>query len=314
LPAIVDAYECLQRAATVRDVVRLVEDNPSLPWETIPEQFVGEPEVWAALLPNLPLTALMRNLARMTANGCLRPMSPGVGVVVGKLADAEAIRKSRVHPIQCLTALCTYAAGHGQRGKLTWTPIPQIVDALDGAFYAAFGNVEATGKRFVLALDVSGSMSGGEVAGVPGLTPRKASAAMAMVTARTEAQYAVMGFFTEFIPLNFSPRERLDDICERVTGIPFGDTDCALPMLWALKAGVEADCFIVYTDNETWAGRIHPSQALRQYREKTGIAAKLVVCGMVANEFSIADPKDGGMLDVVGFDTATPQIIADFAR
>jgi 60 kDa SS-A/Ro ribonucleoprotein len=35
---------------------------------------------------------------------------------------------------------------------------------------------------------------------------------------------------------------------------------------------------------------------------------------MVANNFSIADPKDGGMLDVVGFDSATPQLISDFAR
>ena len=26
-----------------------------------------------------------------------------------------------------------------------------------------------------------------------------------------------------------------------------------------------------------------------------------------------ADPGDAGMLDVVGFDTATPQVIADFA-
>jgi 60 kDa SS-A/Ro ribonucleoprotein len=35
---------------------------------------------------------------------------------------------------------------------------------------------------------------------------------------------------------------------------------------------------------------------------------------MVANEFSIADPADPGMLDVVGFNTATPQLIFDFAR
>jgi 60 kDa SS-A/Ro ribonucleoprotein len=35
---------------------------------------------------------------------------------------------------------------------------------------------------------------------------------------------------------------------------------------------------------------------------------------MVANEFSIADPDDPGMLDVVGFDTATPQLVSDFAR
>ena len=52
-------------------------------------------------------------------------------------------------------------------------------------------------------------------------------------------------------------------------------------------------------------------QALRQYRERTRIAAKLVVVGLVSNEFSIADPADAGMLDVVGFDTAAPAAIAD---
>ena len=57
---------------------------------------------------------------------------------------------------------------------------------------------------------------------------------------------------------------------------------------------------MVYTGSETWAGAIHPVQALREYRAKTGIAAKLVVVGMVSNGFSIADPDDGGMLDVVG--------------
>jgi 60 kDa SS-A/Ro ribonucleoprotein len=44
-----------------------------------------------------------------------------------------------------------------------------------------------------------------------------------------------------------------------------------------------------------------------------GIPAKLAVIGMMANKFSIADPKDRGMLDVVGFDTAVPSVLADFA-
>jgi 60 kDa SS-A/Ro ribonucleoprotein len=33
---------------------------------------------------------------------------------------------------------------------------------------------------------------------------------------------------------------------------------------------------------------------------------------MASNGFSIADPDDAGMLDVVGFDSAVPQVIADF--
>jgi hypothetical protein len=32
------------------------------------------------------------------------------------------------------------------------------------------------------------------------------------------------------------------------------------------------------------------------------------------NSLETADPADSGMLDVVGFDTATPQLISDFAR
>jgi len=38
----------------------------------------------------------------------------------------------------------------------------------------------------------------------------------------------------------------------------------------------------------------------------------LVVVAMASNGFSIANPEDAGMLDVVGFDAATPALIADF--
>ncbi len=97
-------------------------------------------------------------------------------------------------------------------------------------------------------------------------------------------------------------------------GLPFGGTDVALPMIYALKRGLEIDAFVIYTDSETWHGSIHPAQALQAYRRQTGIPAKLVVVGMVSNGFSVADPDDAGMLDVVGFDTAAPALIADFIR
>ena len=85
-------------------------------------------------------------------------------------------------------------------------------------------------------------------------------------------------------------------------------------MLYAQAQEREVDTFVIYTDSETWAGDVHPAQALSEYRRASGIHARLVVVGMVSNGFSIADPDDAGMLDVVGFDTATPQLISDFAR
>jgi 60 kDa SS-A/Ro ribonucleoprotein len=133
---------------------------------------------------------------------------------------------------------------------------------------------------------------------VPGLTPREGAAAMAMVTARTEPQYSMVAFQDQIVPLNISATMRLDDVVRATSGLPFGATDCAQPMLYALEKKMKVDTFVVYTDNETWFGSIHP--------------ARLVVVGMTANNFTIADPNDGGMMDVVGFDSAAPQIISDF--
>lgn len=307
------AAEWVKRAESVSEVVRLIADF-GLPREAVPTQWLVESSVWDALLPEMPMTALIRNLATLTRVGLLAPGSEATCCVVAQLADEKRLRAARVHPIAVLSALKTYAQGHGERGGNFWSPVSQIVDALDSAFYASFGNVESTGRRWVLALDVSGSMAGPPIAGVPGLTPRVASAALALVTAAVEPSHSIVAFSHEMVRVALSPRQRLDDVLKTTDALPFGATDCALPMLWASKNNIEADAFVVYTDSETWHGNIHPVQALREYRQKTGIGAKLIVCGMTSSGFSIADPDDGGMLDVVGFDTATPQVIGDFAR
>jgi 60 kDa SS-A/Ro ribonucleoprotein len=115
-------------------------------------------------------------------------------------------------------------------------------------------------------------------------------------------------------PLDVSPRRRLDDNIRAVSNLPSGATDCSLPMVWALKNRVEIDTFQVYTDNETFYGSIHPHQALREYREKMGIPAKIVVVAMTANGSTIADPSDPGQLDVSGFDSTVPTLLSDFSR
>jgi len=198
------------------------------------------------------------------------------------------------------------------RGNLTWQTSQRIMNALDNAFYASFKNVKPTGKRHLLGVDVSGSMSWSS--GNLGIDAATLAAAMAMVTAKTESEYCIMGFSHQFRDLGVSPRHRLDDVMEKMSGRAFGATDCALPMLYASRNNILVDNFVIYTDCETWFGKIHPVQALQAYRQQTGIAAKLTVVGITATEFTIADPEDSGMLDVVGFDSATPQIIADFAR
>jgi 60 kDa SS-A/Ro ribonucleoprotein len=327
LPALIVAFEQAKKASTKAEIVKLIAEH-DLPREAVPTQWLNEPEVWDALLQRMPMTAMIRNLGKMTSLGLVQPFSDAAKLVVNKLSDEKVLQRARIHPLAVLIAQKVYAQGHGEKGGLKWPPVARIVDALDAAFYATFRNVEPCGKPVLLALDVSGSMDGSRIAGSC-LTAREASAAMALVTAATEPDCEIIAFSAPagggyggmhgggesgITRVALSPRMRLDDVIKRVSAIPMGGTDCALPMIWARRQKLNVSGFITYTDSETWAGNIHPAQALRLYRDEYVSDAKAVVVGMTANGFTLADPNDRGMLDVVGFDATVPAVIADFVR
>lgn len=313
MPDLVVGFEHAQQVETTAEIIDLIEEF-RLTREMIPNQFLKTPEVWEAMLDvGMPMTAMVRNLGNMSKYGLLQPLSDSESIVVGALGDEHAIKKSRLHPVQLLSALLVYKAGHGFRGTSTWPVNAKIVDALDEAFYLSFQNVEPTGKRIMLALDVSASMSSPYIQKVPMLTPEVGTAAMALVTANVEPSYYSVAFSSGLVDFPLSSRQRLDDVLAAMDRLPFDWTRVAAPIEYATQNHLEVDAFVVYTDNETNSGP-HPYQALRAYRQKSGIPAKLVVVGMVSNGFSVADPDDPGMLDVVGFDTATPRVISEFIR
>lgn len=312
MPKIVSGFEAAQQATEPKEWARLTVQY-NLPWEALPDAALAHAEVWEALLPDMGLTALIRNLGRLTRLGVIAPLSASAKGVAVRLADAEAIKKARVHPLQVLTALATYASGHGYRGSDSWNPNTLVIDALNEAFYLAFGAVEPANQCTLLGLDVSGSMTRGTIANSP-IAPFQAEAAMAMVALRTEPEVYPMAFSGGFVPLPLTKSQRLDDVMRAMWNMPFDRTDCAVPIQWAARNKEPVDLFVIYTDNETYAGSIHPFQALRAYRELTGIPARLAVVGMTSAGFTIADPSDSGMLDCVGFDTAAPNIISAFGR
>jgi len=135
-----------------------------------------------------------------------------------------------------------------------------------------------------------------------------------MVTMRTEPVCHTVAFTSEIVPLHIHAGMSLGEVVDTCSRLPFGATDCAQPMLHALAHGLKVDVFVVYTDCETWAGGVTPCQALVRYRRETGIGAKLIVVAMTSGGFTLADPDDAGMLDVVGFDSACPAIMRAFAE
>lgn len=312
LPRVVQGLE-LAKTADSKKIPELVREY-GLSWEMVPSESLNESKVWDALLDgNLPLGALLRNLPKLTRVGVIKPLGGRTSEIVARLTDQGALVKARIHPLNILVALKTYSGGKSLRGTESWTPVQRIVDALDKAFYLAFQAVEPANKRTMIALDVSGSMGWGTIAGVP-LKPSEAVAALSLVTANVEPEVYIVGFASTVRDLGISPSMRLDDVMHKTADMTFGSTDASAAIRYATEKGLEVDTFIVMTDNETYAGRSHPHEALEAYRSKTGIPAKLIVVATTATKFSIADPNDPGMLDIAGFDLAVPRLVTEFSK
>jgi 60 kDa SS-A/Ro ribonucleoprotein len=330
LPRIVHGYESAKTQPAL--AAKFIADY-GLSWEMLPDEALNEASTWAALIDagKLPLGALLRQLPRLTRLGVVGTRldrdSGGyarTAEVVRLMTSEEGLKDARIHPLNLLIAQHTYMTGVARSGG-SFTPVTAIVDAFEDAFYRAFRTIEPANKRTMVALDVSGSMAGKVLGSV--LSAREVGAALGLVLTSTEPGSEVYAFSSSsgmshmhtsdskgFIPLNISRRQRLGDVVRMTSTLPFGGTDCGLPMRAARERNLNVDTFIVVTDNETWAGPTHPHIELQKYRDATGIDAKLVVLAVTPTKFSIADPSDAGMLDIVGFGSDVPTLVTEFSR
>ncbi|MEV7013598.1 TROVE domain-containing protein [Streptosporangium sp. NPDC051022] len=317
LPA-VDRFLMARAVTTPAEAVRAVTDL-RVPWEFLPDAMLTEPAVWEALVDTVGMTALIRNLAKMTRVGALRPGGDATRRAVARLTDRRASARARVHPMDLFLALRVYASGQSRpnpRADLQrWQPVPAISDALEKAYELSFGHVRPSGRRLLVAVDSSGSMAyGGVLAGGSPLgTVYEVACAMAVILARVEGDNVhVIDVDTSVHPSKVTPRTNLREISSwRPSG---GGTDLALPFEWARSRRLYADGIVVLTDNETWAGRSHAVQSLAAYRRSVNPEARVVVATMTPAGHSIGDPGDPGVLNVAGVDASLPMIVNGFVR
>ena len=312
LPSILDVYQQMLAATSVREVVKLIEGH-KLTHEFVPTEWQKEAAVWEALLPNLPTTALLRNLNKYAVHGIEISST-----VRAKLCDQNILRRARMHPLQVLTAKVTYESGRGFKGTLSWVPSRLVVAALEDAFQMSFHATEPIGKNILVALDVSGSMGSPVSDGSP-LSCAMAGAALAMYYVRRESNVYVMGYAAELIPLPYRTNTTLEQAVRTAQGINFGATNCALPYAWARRTITQVDCFISITDSEAnsygWGARGNtstPSIELAKYRQEINPDARSIVLAMTSGRFTIHDPRDLRALDIAGFDASIGNTINNF--
>lgn len=308
---------------TEKQLVKAIEEN-HLPMEVIPTD-KRSAKVYDAVLKSAGMTWIVRNLGNLSKCDLLKDGNwDVVNFVCEKLVDDEQLKKSRIHPINVLAALKTYSAGKGFKGNGEWAVSQRVVKALDEAFYKSFHYVEPTNKKYYVAIDCSGSMFMEPVNGMPFLNAAEVAACFGMTVIKTEKNSLIKGFQSKtrklfdsniFMgTLDFGVDYSLPALLQTMKKFSWGGTDCALPILDAKENGIDVDVFVVITDNETWAGKIHTHVALKDYNKGRKIPAKVIVLGTSVSNFSVAEPGNPNMLDVAGFSSDIPQAIAEFTK
>ncbi len=341
----IEEFATLHDCKDVKDVVAMLNDYRWLSREMVPVDFLHDDKVWRAAFPNMGIHALVRNLGNLTRRGILTPMGEETAAAVRKLKNGELLRKQRVHPFQIILALWTYMHGKPLRGTgKGWAPVAGLEAALETAYEAAFSNLPKLDKRIYVAVDISGSMTWCNLRRYEwenqrigaGRTRRRlvsnelpinaaqSAAAIAQVFMRSADQYVIHGFDTRIIDLRINARSSFAEVLRAVRSSfaevlravkrGGGGTDIAAPVLYATQEKIPVDAFVLLTDQESWAGPIHVAEAMKRYRRKMGIDAKCAVLAMTAVKYSVADPQDDGMMDFVGVDASTPQLVADFIK
>lgn len=289
---------------TPSDIIR----EYRLPREAVPTELLRDPEVWIALVEDMPITALIRNLATATRIGVFNNPEY-LQMVTHRITDRERLRRGRVHPLAVFLAQRTYAGGQGIRGHQTWEPIKELTEALDQAFTLTFEDLPTSDKAVHITVDVSGSM--GVAVRNSTLTAREAVGAMAYVLYRTYPNADFSMFATTVRKVE---RTKLASLAAATREFSHngGGTDCAVPIN---KLGGARDAVVMLTDSQTWYGETnHVCQAMETYRKQYNSQARLVVAETAAYGTSVVDPNDALSLGCVGFSSDLPTIISRFVE
>lgn len=307
-----EVVEKVKHSRDEMEVVTLVEEH-KLEKEQLLTEHLKSNQIWSALLKEMPLHSVLKMLGRLTFKKVLEPGSSQTHFVCDRIQSETALKKAKIHPFSILLASENYKKGQGYQGKPKWEADSSILKAMDSAFYKSFMNVEPVGKCFVVAVDVSTSLT----SVVPGtsVSTAAAAAAITMILARTEANTHVLVYSEgTVVPFSVSADMTLEEATDELVKLQSKRIDCTLPITWATENGKAVDVFIIVTNNPLWTDTASPLESLKKHREASGANSKLVMCGLTNIGNSIAHTEDRGLLSISGFDLGAFSIIRNLAQ
>lgn len=285
-----------------------------LPREVVRNDLLNDVNIWTALLQNMPVTAMIRNLGKMTSVGVFTS-DENRTLVIDRLNDEQRIKGSRIHPLKVYAAINTYNEGRGLKGDLRWNPDRKIQSALDDAFDLSFKNVVPSNKEILVALDTSSSM--GNMAGVSSMSSAAGlSALMALIILRTEPNAEPVAITHEIKKLKIHGNMRPLDAMKAVGDVLGGGTDLGLPFTVA-KHNPHFDAIVFFTDSENGARdqiRVRQAEFCNGGEQRRLVLAQMVpnAYGWVNATLQDWDTVGRKSLEIVGFDPSIGKLTSDF--
>lgn len=287
-------------------VLALLRRWPALR-EVLPETWLTRPAVWRQILPCLSTDALVRWLPRMAELGLLGEGN-AIAAIVAQRLQLGALGQGGRAAFSALAALGAIEETGRRHGG---APSPAIADALLKLFHHRLAATRPTAGTLVIAIDPGASSALDGLPQLPGLSPRAAMAALALMAAATAQEVHLLAFGRALERLELEPGERIESLLQKLAAVPQGAVDGATPVDWALESGVEADAFLILSGTRPKRSARTPDQALLRFRERTGRHPEWLAVSLGAHRLCETPPLDLAMLEAHGFDATVPALVLD---
>lgn len=278
---------------------------PNVPFQLLTSLTLGTSE-WTEIAKNAPWNMTRMNLNTFARHGVFNDKSM-VRMIADRLRDPELVRQHNAFPYQLLTAY------------QNTTDVPQeIRNALQDAMELATYNIPVINGDVVVAVDISGSMTGPVTGYRAGSTTRTSCMDVAGMFAscllRTnQNNLKVVSFDTQARFVNLNPRDSVPTNVSKILSSGGGGTDCSAALRLMIAQRERADVVIYISDNMSWR-HFHgtQSQAWAEFN-RYNKSAKLV-CMDLQPYSTVQTPDSNRVLNVGGFSDSVFEVVANFVN
>ncbi|MDQ1234448.1 60 kDa SS-A/Ro ribonucleoprotein [Paenibacillus sp. SORGH_AS306] len=271
----IEAMEKLKKVTTDKDRIKQIQKG-KLPYEIVTSVITPTTKVWAHLLYQMPVSALLRHLNTLHRHDVL-DHPEHLQYIQQRLTDVEALRKAKILPFQ-------FAKAYNE------VKHPELRDTLSEAVDLSFDNLPDLPGRTAIFLDISGSMNGEYL---------QTGAVFAYALYKKTKGNSLFWLFNTTV--HDAKPSRRDSIMGQARQVKaYGGTNTGAPVKQLTDIKEKVDQIIIITDEQQNTGSAFYSE-LQKYRQKINPHTKAFIVDIAPYQTAMVPPKDRQTFYIYGW-------------